>query len=322
MNKRKLSFLDSVVGLVAALALFAGMLGTASGWGRGPHNQYCVTPAPGLVAWWSAEGDANDSWGNNNGTLENGASFAPGMVGGAFSFDGNQQWVSVPDSQLLNFGTGPFTVSLWVYFNDISDEQVMIEKWIQRGEGQQSEGWTLTKIDGGVRFAVTAPYFAQDYNVDSAEDLVAPYTWYHFAARRSGSDLTLFFNGMPIASTEIPVELHVNSTSSLKLGHRGNQDDTPGSVEDRQVYLNGLLDEVQVFNTALSDAEIQAIYDASSAGTCHTAGTGTVNGITLQKATCTVVGQGAITSSRSWDCTKKPLVPGRNVEINIKGTVN
>ncbi|KPK48101.1 MAG: hypothetical protein AMS22_15830 [Thiotrichales bacterium SG8_50] len=281
MNKRKSGFLEVVVGLVAGLALFAGVPATASGWGWGGRNQSCVIPAAGLVAWWSAEGNAGDSWGSNNGTLENGASFASGMVGQAFSFDGNQQWVSVPDAQLLNFGTGPFTISLWVYFNDTSDEHVMVEKWIQRGEGQQSEGWTLTSSDGGVRLAVSAPYSAQEYNVDSPENLVAPYTWYHFAARRSGSELTLFFNGMPIASAEVPIELHVNSTSSLKLGHRGNQDDTPGSVEDRQVYLNGLLDEVQVFNTALSDAEIQAIYDASSAGTCHTAGTGTVNGITL-----------------------------------------
>jgi len=251
--------------LVAGLALFAGVSGTASAWGWGGHRQSCVTPPPGLVAWWSAEGNASDSWGSNNGTLENGASFASGMVGQAFSFDGNQQWMSVPDSQLLNFGTGPFTVSLWVYFNDTSDEQVMIEKWTQRFDEKKSEGWTLTKIDGGVRLEVSAPYSDADYGVDSSENLVAPYTWYHFAARRNGSDLTLFFNGMPIGSTEIPTELHVNSASSLKLGHRGNRDDTPGSEEEREVYLNGLLDEVQVFNTALSDTEIQAIYNASSA---------------------------------------------------------
>src|SRR6266571_630433 len=45
-------------------------------------------PAAGLVSWWSADGDASDVAGGNNGHLHSGAAFAPGVVGQAFSFDG------------------------------------------------------------------------------------------------------------------------------------------------------------------------------------------------------------------------------------------
>src|SRR5690349_4825346 len=70
-------------------------------------------PAPtNLVSWWPAEGTANDSVGNNNGTLQNGAGFAPGIVGQAFTFNGTNQWVDVTNSPALN-PTNSFTIEGW-----------------------------------------------------------------------------------------------------------------------------------------------------------------------------------------------------------------
>jgi hypothetical protein len=48
----------------------------------------CATPNPGLVSWWSGEGNASDLWTSNHGTLLNGTGFTSGMVGQAFHFDG------------------------------------------------------------------------------------------------------------------------------------------------------------------------------------------------------------------------------------------
>jgi hypothetical protein len=47
--------------------------------------QSCVQPPDGLVSCWKAENNANDSQDSNHGTLQNGATFAAGMVGQAFS---------------------------------------------------------------------------------------------------------------------------------------------------------------------------------------------------------------------------------------------
>ena len=43
--------------------------------------QTCIQPPAGLVSWWAGDGNANDIVGGNDGTLVNGATFAPGMVG-------------------------------------------------------------------------------------------------------------------------------------------------------------------------------------------------------------------------------------------------
>jgi len=50
--------------------------------------QPCLPPPPGLAGWWPGNGAASDFAGTNNGTLRNGASFAPGFVGQAFALDG------------------------------------------------------------------------------------------------------------------------------------------------------------------------------------------------------------------------------------------
>ncbi len=72
-----------------------------------------IVAAPaGLVSWYRGEGNANDSADGNNGTLQNGATFASGEVGQAFSFDGVDDYVSIPDAPDLHFGN-QVTVDGW-----------------------------------------------------------------------------------------------------------------------------------------------------------------------------------------------------------------
>ena len=56
----------------------------------GLFAQTCVPPPAGLVSWWGGQGDATDTAGGNNGVLQGNAAYGPGMVGQAFSFDGNR----------------------------------------------------------------------------------------------------------------------------------------------------------------------------------------------------------------------------------------
>src|SRR5260221_10123571 len=66
-------------------------------------TQTCFPPPSHLVSWWRAESNAVDSADGNNGALENGAAFATGKVGQAFSFDGDGDHVRVPDATNLRF---------------------------------------------------------------------------------------------------------------------------------------------------------------------------------------------------------------------------
>src|SRR5207247_9680385 len=72
----------------------------------------CVPTPQGLVSWWRAESNALDSADSNNGTLLNGTTFAPGLVGQAFSFDGIDDKIIIPDAANLRL-TNAFTIEGW-----------------------------------------------------------------------------------------------------------------------------------------------------------------------------------------------------------------
>ena len=76
------------------------------------------------MAWLPGDGNAGDIIGTNNGTLENGASFAPGEVGEAFSFNGTNQYVQVADSPSLR----PQSVTVECWFNASNAVGALISK--------------------------------------------------------------------------------------------------------------------------------------------------------------------------------------------------
>jgi hypothetical protein len=80
-------------------------------------------PAPaGMVSWWKAEGNADDSQDDNHGTLQGGATFAPGKVGQAFSFDGNNQYVLIADPVPANLQIqNEITLDAWIYVTSYPD---------------------------------------------------------------------------------------------------------------------------------------------------------------------------------------------------------
>src|SRR5206468_12218446 len=73
----------------------------------------CTPPPPNMVAWYQGEGNANDIQGGNNGTLQNGATFAAGEVGQAFSLDGVDDQIFIGNPTSLRI-TGDLTIDAWV----------------------------------------------------------------------------------------------------------------------------------------------------------------------------------------------------------------
>ncbi len=73
----------------------------------------CISPPPGLVSWWPGDGNALDIVGPNDGTLFNGATFAPGKVGPAFSFDGVDDTMDFPETAITS-DLQELTVDAWV----------------------------------------------------------------------------------------------------------------------------------------------------------------------------------------------------------------
>ena len=72
-----------------------------------------LAPPPGLVSWWTADGTAADLMQRNDAELVDGTTFAPGMVGQAFDFDGVDDRVQLPDSESLKL-TESLSIEGWM----------------------------------------------------------------------------------------------------------------------------------------------------------------------------------------------------------------
>ena len=205
----------------------------------------CVSPPAELVAWWRAEGDALDSVGPNNGTLLNGASFAPGYVGQAFHFDGADDYADLGNW----FNLQVFSVAMWVKAGAAQQTHADIID----NNHTSSRSWVVQYLNTGLTFAWGV---AERGGV--VFDLTAD-TW-QFLVLTMDSDYTgkLYLDGALVGSFNGGGPVVYDGTEFLRFSRWG------GGGR----HFNGLIDECDVYNRALTTAEIQAIYNAGSAGKC------------------------------------------------------
>jgi hypothetical protein len=209
----------------------------------------CATPPAGLVGWWPGEGNAVDIAGTNNGTLLNGATFSPGEVGSAFSLDGVSAVVEVPDSPTLSMAPGSaLTVELWAYRTTTNSLAHLLGKRIGCTE---SINYQMAWDSSGLNFGANA-----GNGVGTGIPLPLR-TWTHLAATFEAGTYSFYINGQLVA-TSTNMTLGQTNDAPLEIGQSGTCE-----------LFGGLLDEVSIYNRALSASEIAAIYSAGSAGKCR-----------------------------------------------------
>jgi hypothetical protein len=214
--------------------------------------QTCVPPPAGLVSWWPGGGNATDIVDSNDGTLQGDATFAPGMVGQAFSFDGIDDIVSVPNSPNLNFSsTSPMTVDLWAFRTGTSEVMHFVGKRIDCGDNSGINYQMGFNTESGEGLG-----FGAGFGNEVATGIDLPLnTWTHLAGTFDGTTYRFFIDGQLVAAAA--GTLGPTNVAPLLIGGSG----TCATFE-------GLIDEVEIFNRALSTSEIQAIFNAGSAGKC------------------------------------------------------
>ncbi len=235
--------------------------------------QSCTAPPSGMVGWWPGDGNANDIAGANDGTLENGAGFAAGEVGQAFSLDGIDQYVDLGNDPSLQVSSGDFTVDTWVNFSSLRNssgpcfgpgcDQSIVDKMAAGFGPPNANGWRLLKqSDDHFWFCLGGGSFNACGGVHSATTAVAG-VWYHVAAVKTtdpnngAAVMTIYVNGVAEASTE-QGNFADSNVADLRIG----------SYVQEGAFLNGEADEVELFNRALAPSEIAAIYNAGHAGKC------------------------------------------------------
>jgi len=232
----------------------------------------CVTAPTGMTNWWPADSNTFDIIGGQHGTLQGGASFGTGKVDKAFSLDGSDDYVLVPNNPAaaFNFG-GSFSIDAWIFLKAAPPEfSPIVSKWndIPFGNNNRSYFLAIQPFNGGplrVRFDVSADgqFLGTHSSAIVSNDIVPLNTWTHIAGVFDGTthSLTVYVNGHPsvfaqsIANISAPF---VNNEPVL-IG----AGDLGSNVRD---FFNGLIDEVELFNRPLTQAEIQSIVNAGSFG--------------------------------------------------------
>jgi hypothetical protein len=200
----------------------------------------------GLIARYTFDGNANDSSGNgNNGTLVGPVALTTDRFGApnrAYSFNGQNTYISVPASASLNSPTTAITQAAWVYLYGTSLVGSGFDPLIMK---------SLTTENGFMYRMVANPdYIAAAFNTWDTSQGAAQVTplnqWHHVATVFNGSTLRMYYDGAFIGSQPMVMTI-VSDNRPLTIGA-----DVPGVLE----IFNGRIDDVCIYNRALTDADI------------------------------------------------------------------
>jgi hypothetical protein len=232
--------------------------------GRGMLCAQSIPAPSGLVGWWQGEGNVYDVTGTNNGIAQN-TTYSNGVVGQAFVFNGSSSQVRIPASSNLNVGLGGgLTIETWV--NPASTSFQELCEWnLNDGNGvgaaQIGTHMEINEAPGDGSFwggVVDTTGIA--HNLNSTNGLITTNSFQHLAMTydKASGVAALYRNGVAVAVTNLGV-FTPQTSFDFFLGNRPSGFFTGN-------YFQGKMDEVSVYNRALSGSEIQSIYNAGSAG--------------------------------------------------------
>jgi hypothetical protein len=209
---------------------------------------------PRLISWWKfdegTESTAYDSVGNNHGTIY-GATWATGQLGGALSFDGYNDYVDMIHPGPL--GNSPRTIVAWAKTSSSSGQMILSYGGTSGQHGSTIRAGLSAYGCQGVTFDIS-------YGVVTYSATVADGIWHHYAyvvpdkVNASIGDVELYQDGVFLdnvcASAHSTV---INTTSGYAI-------DIGRYTSDQTQYFNGTIDDVRVYDRALTAVEILQLY--------------------------------------------------------------
>jgi RHS repeat-associated protein len=217
------------------------------------------TPAPsGLVAWWPGEGACSDIIGTNNGIFS--GVYTNGEVNQGFTVTSSSTAVRVPASSSLNVGAGGgFTIEGWIKAYDTTPRSIF--EWAPTNT-YGVHIWANYSSVGAV-YANIVDIGNVSHILQSAPGLFGTGAFVHVALSfdKTSGTANLFVNGVK-AVTNTFTGITPQTSPDLWLGCR------PSSVGGVTTPFNGVIDEVSIYNRALSASEIGSIYNATASGKC------------------------------------------------------
>ncbi|MGW1752707.1 exo-alpha-sialidase [Streptomyces mirabilis] len=178
-----------------------------------------------------------------------GARETAGVRGGALEFDGADDAVRLPYQDRLPLGTKDFTASLWFRYTATGGEQPLLwmggigttqpQVWMRAEPASHRITALITTRNGAAAPTSVSVRTASAYNDGQ---------WHHLALRRGAGLLTLSVDGTAVGASDVPGSVSRNSPFGVHVGQR----------MDSRAYFTGAIDEVRVYDRALSDDELSA----------------------------------------------------------------
>jgi len=231
------------------------------GIGRFGVRQYVPTSTNplwnNLIHYYSGDSTANDLKGGAHATLVNGTTYATGLINNGFNFDGINDYASTPP---LNYTSGDITISFYMSPNWINNIQGFIESKNYYTTGYNNQ-FSINYYQGGnsMRFVGTDnltltsffDYNTWDYSTWTPSIKVGQY--YHMVLQYIESTRTI----------KLYVNRELKFTNTLPVGKSLNIAD--GLVfNSKQIPFGGKLDDIAIWNRAITSTEITELYNAGS----------------------------------------------------------
>lgn len=195
-----------------------------------------------------------------NGSLMNmdPALWYPGKVGGGLLFDGRDDYIVVSYNEVLNPVDESFSLLAWVYTETLPETSMYLMNmgsFSGNGEsGTNAKGYEIEITGDTLRFAIDDSLNESEVRIGGMRNIL-PFNWTHIAAIRDAEEgiLELYVNGK-LESSDADETGSISQDGDLYFGNN--------SVISGPFF--GILDEIQIFNYALSNFEVSALSDISS----------------------------------------------------------
>lgn len=214
---------------------------------------------PGLVALWSAEGDAREAVSGQTATVVGGVSYVPGKVGQAFSFNGSNGYLDF-GSKAGNFGTEDYSIVFWIKTTSTDFMDAVLEKWTGCGDGNMFNirmgypGQPVGHLCSEQKSSTSDSTYVRIVSTRAINDGI----YHHVALVRQGTKLSFYTDGAFDISGFAQQVANIDNSVSLTAGRSVcvNWDGTK--------YFSGQMDELALYNRVLSADEIRQLFDAGN----------------------------------------------------------
>ena len=209
----------------------------------------------GLIAYYPFNGNADDASGNGNHGTVMGAQLTADRFGwpaAAYLFNGSSHYITIPGSSSLDSPDTALTMSAWLLFNGTSQSGTTSMDPVLMKSDQTANGFMYRMDCTPAYVSAATGNWLHVTDIDTANVLG---TWYLITVAMSPDTARIYINDALVA-TNAYTPLLTPDGRPLEIGR-----DMPGGIE----FFNGIIDEVRIYDRALSADEAAALYDFATA---------------------------------------------------------